>query len=268
MWRKPWAFIKKDFQNVASYKMLLFINVFGIFVSIIGYYFINKLFGQKMVPELTEFGVDYFSYVLLGMAFYGYIGTGLGSFVNQIQNEQRQGTLEAVMLTPTRVSTFLFSMALWNLIIASVDALIYLLLGIFFFKLYFSHINILSSLVILLLTVLSFSGLGILSACFIIVYKRGNPVGWVINSIEGLIGGVYFPITILPGWLQIVARFFPITYAIRAIELAVWQGYPVGQLWREISMLVLFSLLLLPISLVLFRNSLNKARKDGSLAQF
>ncbi len=268
MWHKPWAFIKKDFQNVASYKLALCLNFFSIFIGILSYFFIDKLFGQKIVPHLAEFGVNYFAYILLSMAFYGYIGVGMGSFTNQIRNEQLLGTLEATLLTPTKVSTILFSMALWNLILASLDVMVYILLGVFLFKLNFSNVNILSSLVILFLTIISFSGLGILAACFIMIFKRGNPIGGVITGIEGLISGVYFPVSILPGWLQTVAMFFPITYAIRAIELAVWQGYAVSQLYREILALVLFSLLLLPLSLVLFRYSLRKARQDGSLAQF
>lgn len=253
---------------MASYKLALFLNFFGIFIGILSYFFIDKLFGQKMVPHLAEFGVNYFAYILLSMAFYGYIGVGLGSFTNQIRNEQLLGTLEATLLTPTKVSTILFSMALWNLILASLDVMVYILLGVFLFKLDFSNINILSSLVILFLTVISFSGLGILSACFIMVFKKGNPIGWLVNGIEGLISGVYFPVAILPGWLQILAMFFPITYAIRAIELAVWQGYAVNQLYREILALIFFSVFLLPLSLILFRYSLKKALQEGSLSHF
>jgi ABC-2 type transport system permease protein len=268
MWRKPWAFIKKDFQNFTSYKLALFFNFFGIFIGILSYFFIDKLFGQKMVPHLAEFGVNYFAYILLSLAFYGYIGVGLGSFTNQIRNEQLLGTLEATLLTPTKVGTILFSMALWNLLLASFDLVIYILLGLFLFKLNFSNINILSTLVILLLTIISFSGLGIISASFIIVFKRGNPLGWLINSVEGLISGVYFPVTVLPSWLQIIAKLFPITYAIRAIELAVYKGYSIRQLSVEIGALVFFSFLLLPLSLVIFKYALKRAKINGILAQY
>lgn len=268
MLKKPLAFIKKDFLVESSYKLSFLFNLFGVLTSILSYYFINKLFGYRLVSHLEEFGVNYFSYVLLAMAFFSYVGVGLGSFSNRIRVEQLQGTLEPLLLTPTKIPTILFSLALWNLLIATLDMALYVAMGIFIFKISFANINILSILVILILTIISFSGLGILSASFIMVFKQGNPVAWLINSLEGLIGGVYFPITILPNWLQFLAHFFPITYAIRAIELAVYQGYALSQLTKEIGFLMLFSLILLPLSFVSFKFALKKARQQASLGQY
>ena len=268
MFNRVLAFLKKDFLIESSYKLSFLLNIFTVLVSILGYFFIDKLFGHRMVNHLDEFGVNYFSYVLLSMAFFSYIGVGLGSFANRIRIEQMQGTLEAVLLTPTKVSTILFSLALWNLCFATLDMTIYILLGIFLFKIDFTNVNLVSTLVILFLTITSFSGLGILSASFIMVFKRGNPVGWVISSLEGLIGGVYFPIAVMPDWLQFLARFFPITYAIRAIELAVYKGFGLVQLTKEISFLILFSCLLLPLSFASFKFALKRARCQGSLLQY
>ncbi len=268
MFRRALAFIKKDFLIEASYKLAFILGIFSILVTVAGYFFIDKLFGHRIVSHLEEFGVNYFSYVLLSMAFFSYVGVGLGSFATRIRSEQMQGTLEAILLTPTEVPTILFSMALFNLLFATFNMLVYIGLGIFLFKINFSNVNMVSAFVVLLLTISSFSGLGILSASFVMVFKRGNPVGWAINIFEGLIGGVYFPVSILPLWLQYIAKFFPITYAIRAIELAVYKGYTLGQLKFEITLLCIFSLILIPLSLVVFRFALNKARMDGSLVQY
>jgi ABC-2 type transport system permease protein len=193
---------------------------------------------------------------------------GLGSFSERIRAEQQQGTLEAVLLTPTGISTILLSLVLWNLILATVDMLIYIVLAIFLFKIRFADINLASTVVIFILTIASFSSLGIISASFIMVFKRGNPFSWILGSLEGLIGGVYFPITVLPQWLQFLSKFFPITYAIQAIQLAVYKGYTLSQLLLETSLLFLFSVVLLPLSLVSFKFSLGKARREGSLGQY
>lgn len=268
MLKKSFAFIKKGLLTETSYKTFFIFNLSGILFTALSYFFINKLFGQKIVYHLEEFGVNYFSYVLLSQAFYGYVGVGLGSFASQIVTEQRQGTLEAIFLTPTGVPIILFSMALWNLLLASLDVVIYVVLGVFLFKIDFSQINIISSLVILILTIFSFSGLGILSASFILVFKRGNPVDWITSSLEGLVSGVYFPLTILPGWIQGLAKFFPITHSIRAIELAVYKNYSLSQLKVEIGFLFLFSVLLIPLSLTVFSHSLKKAKSYGNLSQY
>lgn len=268
MLAKAFAFLKKDFLLESSYRLAFFFNFFGILVSILSYFFINKLFGSQIVPHLETYGVDYFSYVLLSTAFFGYVGVGLGSFSERIHAEQQLGTLETVLLTPTKISTILFSLALWNLVLATIDLFIYACLAVFVFKISFANVNILSTAVVFILTILSFSALGIISASFIMVFKRGNPLGWVLGSLEGLIGGVYFPITVLPGWMQFLAQFFPITYSITAIQLAVYRGYSLPQLSREILFLFAFSVVLLPLSLFLFRRGLDKARREGTLGQY
>lgn len=265
--RKIFAFLKKDFLVESSYRSFLIINLCGILVSVLSYFFIDKLFGHRMAPNLEEFGVSYFSYVLLGMAFFGYVGVGMGSFAERIRTEQMEGALEAIFLTPTRISTILFSLAIWNLLVATADMAIYITLGIFVFNINFSNVNMASAVLILLLTIISFGSLGILSASFVMVFKRGNPAEWIISNLEGLIGGVYFPVTVLPHCLQIFAGFFPITYAIRAFQLSIYKGYSISQLSKDIGILLLFCFILLPISLLSFRYAIDKARRDGSLAQ-
>jgi len=268
MFRKHLAFLKKELLIESSYKLAFIFNIFSVLTSVLVYFFIDKLFGQRISGHLEEFGTNYFSYVLLGMAFFSYIGSGLGSFSGRIQSEQIHGTLEAVLVTPIKISTILFSMALWNMIFATLDLTIYLSLGIFLFKVPFSNINAWSALITLALTITSFSALGILSASFTLIFKRGNPMSWVINNLEGLIGGVYFPITVMPYWLQFLAKLFPITYSIRAIELAVYKGFSLIQLKNEITYLALFSLLLVPLSLATFKYALKKARWQGTLGQY
>lgn len=268
MLRKIFALIKKDFLNETSYAFSLFFNIFGVLVSLLSYYFIDKLFGFTMAGQLKEFGVNYFSYVLLSMAFFSYIGVGVGSFSARIQSEQMQGTLESLLLSPTKTYTILLSMGLWNLLLASMDVIIYLVLGIFFFKIDFGSVNILSAMIVLILTIISFSGLGMLSASFIIVFKRGNPFGWIVGTMEGLLGGVYFPITVMPAFLQVLAKCLPVTYAVRAMQFAVYKGYSLYQLRIECGFLVLFSIILIPLSLYSFRYALKRARMEGSLAQY
>lgn len=268
MSRKIFALIKKDFLIETSYKLSFFFNIFSVCSTLLIYFFIDKLFGHRMTAHLEEFGVNYFSYVLLSMAFFSYIGVGISSFSNRIRLEQMQGTLETLLLTPTKTIIILISMGLWNLIFATLDVFIYIVLGIFLFKINFSNINILSTLVILLLTIISFSSLGIISASFVIVFKRGNPIGWIINALEGILGGVYFPITVMPRFLQLLAKFLPITYAVRAIELAVYRGYPLTQLRNEIGFLLIFSLFLVPLSFSSFKYALARSRKQGTLIQY
>ena len=268
MLKKIFALVKKDLLVETSYKLSFFFNIFGVITSLIVYYFIDRMFGYRMTEHLEEFGVNYFSYVLLNMAFFSYIGVGMGSFSNRVRHEQVQGTLEALLLSPTKIRTILLGMGLWNLMFATFDVIVYVLLGVFLFGIDFGNVNILSTALVLILTVITFSGLGILSASFVLVFKRGNPIGWVINTLEGILGGVYFPVSVMPAGLRFLANFLPITYAIRAMQLSVYKGYSPGMIVKELSFLVLFALILVPLSFYCFRYALKRTRREGSLAQY
>ncbi|MEW6088933.1 MAG: ABC transporter ATP-binding protein/permease [bacterium] len=266
--REVYSLIKKDFLLETSYKLNFLMNVFTTGITLLTYFFIDRLFGHRITPYMEEFGVNYFSYVLLSMAFFNFIGTGIGSFSYQIRNEQMQGTLESLLVTPANIYVIILGMGLWNFIFAVLDVLIYFLSGQFLFRIDFSNINIFSSLVVLVLTVISFSCLGIISASFIMVFKRGNPAGWLLNTLEGLVGGVYFPVNVMPQFLQNLANLFPVTYAIKAMELSVYKGYPLYRIQKECAILLIFSVFLVPLAKFSFRYALDTARKQGSLIQY
>ncbi len=128
--------------------------------------------------------------------------------------------------------------------------------------------NLLAALLILFLSIVIFSSLGILAASFVMVLKRGDPITWLFNVSFTLLGGVYYPVTILPEWMQTLSAFLPVTYGLRAMRLALLQGATWATLFPDLLSLFLFGLLLFPLSLSAFRFAVHRARQDGSLTHF
>ncbi len=265
---KLFAILKKDFLNESSYKTAFLSNFLGVAANLLIFYFIDKLFGNKISPHLQQYGTSFFPYVMLNMGFFHYIGIGASSFTTRIRQEQMQGTLESLFLTPTKTLTLLLGMSLWNFLHATLTLLIYIGLGLWLFQINLSQTNILSAMTIMFLTVISFSSIGIISASFILVIKKGNPVEWLFNSVEAILGGVYFPIAVMPITLQLLAKCLPITYAVRAIQLSVYQGYSLELLRKEVSALAVFCLILTPVSLWCFQKALHHVRRQGSLSHY
>ena len=83
-----------------------------------------------------------------------------------------------------------------------------------------------------------------------------------------MLGGVYYPITVLPEWLQRFSYVLPITYSLEGMRLALLRGYSWRQLSPNIYALIVFSVIMLPISVLVFRYAIRKAKMDGSLAQY
>jgi len=266
--RKAAAFIKRDFLTEISYKSAFLMNIIGIFFSVLTFFFIAKLFGKAAAPYLQEYGGDYFPFVLIGIAFSTFLGVGLGTSASAIRQEQMLGTLEALLITPTRASAITIYLSLWNFIFSSFNIVIYLLIGRFLFGLKFSVSQPLLILLILFLSILSFSSLGIISSSFVMIFKRGNPVNWIVSSSFDLLGGIYYPITILPEQLQIISHLLPITYALKALRGVLLAGYSFTQVKTEILALLAFAFILFPLAILFFEYALKWAKKDGSLCQY
>lgn len=265
---KAAAFIRRDFLIELSYKLQFILSGLGIFLSALIFYYISKLFENAEIPHLAEYGGKYFPYVFIGITISGYLALALGSFSANIRKEQLTGTLEAMLVTPTKLSTIIISISLWNFIFNSISIFIYLLLGVCIFGLDLAGANFLSAAVILILTVFSFSSIGIISAAFIIVFKRGDPIAWLMSLVSGLFGGVYFPVSILPENLQFVSYFIPITYSLRALRRALLRGCDFQVLLPDIAVLFIFCIVLLPLSILIFEYAARKAKFAGSLAHY
>jgi ABC-2 type transport system permease protein len=265
---KAFAFVKRDFRLETSYRLSFFLQLFGIFFSVFMFYYVSKLLGEAATPYLAPYGGDYFSFVLIGIAFAGYFGVGLSGFASSIRQAQMTGTLEAMLMSPTSVSTIVLCSSLWSYLMTSLRVLAYLAVGAVFLGVDLGRGNYLAALLILVLTIVTFSSLGIIAASFIMVLKRGDPVTWLFSTFSSLLGGVYYPVSILPPWLQRLSHLLPLTYSLRAMRLALLQGYPFSALVPDILVLAIFSFILLPLSLLAFRYAVHRAKVDGSLTHY
>jgi ABC-2 type transport system permease protein len=251
-----------------SYRLATVLQVLGILFSVAAFYFVARVLGPAASPYLAEYGGNYFAFVLVGIAFAAYQAVGLFAFTEAIRSGQTQGTLEALLVTPTRLETILATSALWSFLQATLQVVAYLLVGAFLFGAPLGRANIGTALLALLLSLLAFSGLGILSASVILVTKRGDPVNFLFASLSALLSGVYYPVGVLPAWLQPLSTFLPLTHALRAMRLALLEGAGLAQVAPELALLALFAAVVLPGGLLAFRWALRRARAEGSLTQY
>ena len=261
------AFLRRDFLIEISYRTSFLMQAFGIFFSVLIWYYVRRVFTVPPTTPGLE-GVDYFAYVLLGLALLHYLSSALLSFGSKVRGEQMTGTLEAMLLTPTSIGTIVLGSSLWDFLLTSIKVATYLVIGRLFFGVVIHLGNLLPAVLIVALTVLAFSGLGILSAAFVLYLKRGDPIAYLVASGSALVGGVFFPPELMPGWLGGWSRFLPITYALHALRRALLSGSRFSELWPDIQALLVFVAVLLPFGILAFRFAVRKARQEGSLVQY
>ncbi len=263
--RRIRAYLKKEWLIQMSYRFMFLFSVFGVFTTIATYFFIDRLFGRQITPDLAPFGAPYFAYVLVGNAFFAYVGSAIGGMAGRIGTEQSLGTLEVLLGTPTRLWVLILGMAVWNTLYASAEVVLFFLVGGAGFGVDFSAINWPALLAILGLVILVFNSIGLAEAGCLLVFKRGAVAAWAVNGVWALLGGVFFPVTVLPPWLQGLAEINPITHAIRGLQLAIFQGAPVSQISYELGVLGFYSVLLVPLGLWTWRWALRRGKIEGSL---
>lgn len=262
------AFLRKDLRVTLSYRFHLLLSLAGIFLSMVMLYFIGRTFSGAMSPYLERYGGDYFPYVLIGMAVSNFVTVGLSALSQQVRSAQVEGTFEALLATPTSIYTVLIGNSLWSFITALGTAVLLIAAGFAVIRLPVSVLHAAAALLILLLTFAAFLMIGMLSAGFVIIFKRGDPIGYLLGWSSFLVGGVLFPVEVLPPWLRVVSRFVPITYAARAVRELLLVRASLASVLPLVGSLCLFTVVLGPASVLFFRFAVRRARKDGNLIQY
>ena len=74
-----------------------------------------------------------------------------------------------------------------------------------------------------------------------------------------------YPVSVLPGPLRILARLIPVTYSLEGMRAALLAGAGWNQLWPSIAALLLFAVILIPSSFVVFAWALRRTKITGTL---
>jgi len=118
------------------------------------------------------------------------------------------------------------------------------------------------------LSIVSFNALGLFSASVIILMKRGDALGWALRVSSLVLGGVYYPVNVLPSWLNVIGQLLPLTHALELLRRSLMNGEGFTQLWGEFAILAGMTLVLLPLGLLACQLAIRVARTDGSLSHY
>jgi len=258
---------RKDFLDQISYRFSFFLEAGGIAFYTLTFYFIAEMFGGG-VPNLERYGGDYFSFVLVGLAFSSFLNISLDTFSTAVRDEQMQGTLEALLATPTSPAAFFLARLLWNFVHSGLHVIGYFILGIVFLSASYSRANASAVPLIVILSLLAFNGLGMISAGFIIAFKRGNPLNILLGFASAFLGGVYFPVEMFPEVLRKAAALVPVTYSLRLMRDACINGAGFRELAPDFIVLAAMCAVLVPCGALFFNWALRRAKRDGSLTHY
>jgi ABC-2 type transport system permease protein len=145
-------------------------------------------------------------------------------------------------------------------------SVIFIALVLFFPQLDLSGANPATVVTFMLLGSFSFVGIAMLAAILPLLYvERGAQMTFVIQSVLLLVSGVYYSISVLPGWMQVVSHVSPATYALDGVRKGLIDGVPVGDLLGDVWPLIVMGILFIPTGIWAFSRAERYAKRTGKL---
>jgi ABC-2 type transport system permease protein len=260
------AVARRDLIIELSYPFNLVLRFAQVFFWCVTLYFVAKL--VRNPPQLRAYEGDYFGFALVGVMVSTVVGVALGGFGRSVTDEQKAGTLELLLATPARLATLMAGSVVVPILLALVQVGIYLAAGWLLFGLDIQPGGLLLALPVLALSFVVFAALGVLSAAFVVLTKRGDPFTVLLTQMSTLAAGAIFPVTVLPSGVQTVSRLIPAYYTLDGLRSVLLQGAGLADVAGDLGALALWSVLLIPFSLWIFARALAAARVTGTLGNY
>lgn len=266
--RKLPAFLRRDVLVMLSYRAMFVGDLLSLLIQALLFSYIAKLVDESVLPTYNGQHTGYLEFATIGIAVAAFVALGLTRAATAVRNEQLMGTLEPMLSTPTTVETVQVGSVMLDLVYVPIRTAVFFALMLVVYGLDFHWNGLIPGLLVLLLLVPSVWGLGILGAAVIMTFRRGSGSIGLVGMLLALASGAYFPLALLPQWLQSTMEATPMAVALQQIRDALlggtgWHGVALAS-----SKLVLWAVASLIVGLFAFRLALSRERRLGTLGLY
>jgi ABC-2 type transport system permease protein len=205
--------------------------------------------------------------LIIGAVFWNYLSVVFSWIAETISVERWEGTLEYTFMAPIRRYTQLLGSCLYAMAYGLVHtAVILVVMLVFFRQLDLQVQDVPTAMVFVILGSFSFVGIGMMAAILPLLYvERGAQMTFVLQSCLLLVSGVYYPISVLPEWMQVLSRLSPATYVLDGVRAGLLDGVPISALWYDVVPLVIMGIVLIPAGIWAFGRAERYAKRTGKL---
>ncbi len=205
-------------------------------------------------------------YLLIGALLWSYLSVLFQIMGETVAWERWEGTIEYTFMAPVHRFTYLSGQGLFGITYSLIRTSLVLGITVLWFDLDMSKANLLGGFVVLAIASVSFLGLGLLAAVLPLMSpERGPQATHIIQGLLLLCSSVYYPVSVLPGWMQKVAALNPATFTLDAVRATWIQGAPLSEVWPTVLKLMLTGAVLVPLGLTVFQMGERYALRTGKL---
>jgi len=205
-------------------------------------------------------------YLLVGTLVWHYLSLVFDNVSEMIAWERWEGTIEYTFMAPVSRFTHMVGTTIFSLIYGLVHTVVILAVITLLFRLDLGRANLMGSFLVLMAGTLSFIGLGIVAAVLPLLFpERGSQMTHVIQALVLLISGVYYPVSVLPNWMQPIARLSPATYVLEGMRQGMLQGAMTRSLLGYVWPLLAIGIAAIPVGVFVFAQAERYAKRTGRL---
>ena len=205
-------------------------------------------------------------YLLIGTTMWSYLSDVFSNIAETITWERWEGTIEYTLMAPVSRFVHLVGSCAYAVTHGALRALLVFLVVVLIFGVDLSRANAMTVLLVIGVGSVSVIGLAIFVAILPLLFtERGAQMTFVMNSTLLLVSGVYYPTDILPIWLRAVSPFSPMTYVLEGTRRAVLEGAGPASVGRELLILMVMGVVLVPSSIAAFITAERYAKRTGKL---
>ena len=202
--------------------------------------------------------------LLVGGVIWAYLGIIFEIVTETVAWERWEGTIEYTFMAPLSRPVHLIGMGLYAVMYGFVRAAAVFVAVVAFIGIHVPNANYAASIALLAIASVSFIGVGMMTAVLpLISPEKGTQLGFVAQGLMLVVSGVYYPVSVLPEWMQWISKISPATYALRGVRASIIDG--AGLAWDDVWPLLLIGVVSIPLGLVVFRSGERYAKRNGKL---
>ena len=259
-----WGYVQRNYFLTKRYFMWEIVWLVYIIANAMAITFIGA--GVEGVSE-TKIDTGYLmTYLMVGALIWSYLSVLFDVLSETVSWERWEGTIEYTFMSPSSRVTHLLGMGIYAVVYGIAQIAIMFGVVTLFFELDLSDANYWGALLVLAVCSVSLVGFGIVAAVLpLLSPEKGQQVSYIVSSLLLLVSGVYYPVNVLPGWMQAIATVSPVTYALEGSRAALLEGAGGAQLWEKIWPLIIMGTIFVPLGLWVFHIGESYAKRTGKL---
>ena len=260
-----WGYVQRNYFLTKRYFMwelvwLTFTTVNAMSITFIGAGAAELKGGQNIDMQ------GYMTFLLIGALIWSYLSMIFDILSETVQWERWEGTIEYTFMSPTSRVTHLLGMGVYAIVYGIIRTALVLGVAMLAFDLDLSNANYLAALVVLAVCSISLVGFGVVAAVMpLLSPEKGQQVTYIVSALLLLVSGVYYPVNVLPGWMQSLATVSPVTYGLEGSRAALQDGAGIAQLWDTIWPLLIMGVVFVPLGLYIVHLGELYAKRTGKL---